>query len=131
LIGAKGPEQLEVPGAAEAGHFGPERLGDLDRKRPDASRGAVDQDPGPRSRFDDDAPKRERDAARDWLANSWSLVHRWGSGGVFPNFPDPDLTDWASAYHGPNYQRLTRVKASCDPDNVFYFHQSLPPASLL
>jgi FAD/FMN-containing dehydrogenase len=49
-------------------------------------------------------------------------------GGVFPNFPDPDLTDWAHAYHGTNYERLTRVKASYDPDNVFRFHQSLPPA---
>ena len=81
--------------------------------------------------LDDDASTRERDAARDWLAKSWSLVHRWGSGGVFPNFPDPDLTDWASAYHGANYQRLTRVKANCDPDNVFHFHQSVPPANRL
>jgi len=76
-----------------------------------------------------DASRRERDAGRDWLATSWSLVHQWGSGGVFPNFPDPDLTDWAHAYHGTNYERLTRVKASYDPGNVFRFHQSLPPAN--
>jgi FAD/FMN-containing dehydrogenase len=76
-----------------------------------------------------DASSRERHAGRDWLAKSWSLVHRWGSGGVFPNFPDPDLTDWAHAYHGANYERLTRIKASYDPDNVFRFHQSLPLAN--
>jgi hypothetical protein len=78
--------------------------------------------------LDADASVRERDAGRDWTATSWSIVHRWGSGGVFPNFPDPDLTDWASAYHGANYHRLTRVKARYDPDNVFQFRQSLPPA---
>ena len=42
-----------------------------------------------------DAPAAEREAARDWLARSWSFVHPWGTGRVYPNFPDPDLEDWA------------------------------------
>jgi FAD/FMN-containing dehydrogenase len=75
-----------------------------------------------------DASRRERDAGRDWLARSWAIVHPWGSGGVFPNFPEPNLRDWERAYHGINYERLTRVKASYDPDDVFRFQQSLPPA---
>ena len=75
-----------------------------------------------------EASRGELDAGRDWLAGSWASVQRWSSGGVFPNFPDPDLVDWASAYHGANYDRLTRIKATYDPDNVFRFHQSLPPA---
>ena len=78
--------------------------------------------------LDADASVHERDAARNWLVRSWSLVHPHGSGGVFPNFPDPDLTDWR-AYHGVNYERLTRVKARYDPDDFFRFHQSLPPAN--
>jgi FAD/FMN-containing dehydrogenase len=73
-----------------------------------------------------DAATTERDAARGWLGRSWALVHPWGSGGVYPNFPDPDLPDWARAYYGSNYDRLLRVKASYDPDNFFRFHQSLP-----
>jgi FAD/FMN-containing dehydrogenase len=73
-----------------------------------------------------DAPTTERDVARGWLTRSWALVHRWGSGGVYPNFPDPDLEDWAHAYHGNNYDRLVGVKARYDPDNFFRFHQSLP-----
>lgn len=48
-----------------------------------------------------------------------ALVHPWGSGGVYPNFPDPDLEDWAHACHGSNYDRLLRVKAEHDPDNFF------------
>jgi FAD/FMN-containing dehydrogenase len=76
-----------------------------------------------------DSSRQERDAGRDWLTRSWAMAHPWGSGGVFPNFPDPDLADWAHAYHGGNYDRLTRVKATYDPDNVFRFHQSLPPAN--
>jgi hypothetical protein len=73
-----------------------------------------------------DAAPTERAAARDWLARSWTLVHPWGSGGVYPNFPDPDLQDWAHAYHGTNYDRLRRIKAAYDPDGVFRFQQSLP-----
>jgi FAD/FMN-containing dehydrogenase len=72
------------------------------------------------------AAPAERGAARDWLARSWALVHPWGSGGVYPNFPDPDLQHWARAYHGTNYDRLRRVKAAYDPGRFFGFHQSLP-----
>jgi FAD/FMN-containing dehydrogenase len=78
--------------------------------------------------LDADATVRERDVARNWLARSWTIVHPYGSGGVFLNFPDPALTDWIRAYHDVNYERLTHVKARYDPDNHFRFHQSLPPA---
>jgi FAD/FMN-containing dehydrogenase len=64
---------------------------------------------------------------RDWLTRSWSIVHPWGSGGVYPNFPDPDLRDWARAYHGSNYERLRGVKARYDPTGFFRFAQSLHP----
>ena len=76
---------------------------------------------------DPGASAAEADAARRWLTRSWASVHRWGSGGVYPNFPDPDLRNWARAYHGNNYERLLRIKARYDPGNFFRFHQSLPP----
>jgi hypothetical protein len=66
------------------------------------------------------------DDARDWLMQSWKTARPWGSGRVFPNFPDPDLDDWGPAYYGANYDRLLRIKGTFDPDNVFRFHQSLP-----
>ena len=74
---------------------------------------------------DSRATPEQRRSARDWLARSWALVHPWGSGRVYPNFPDPELDDWPRAYHAGNVERLTRVKAAYDPDNVFRFHQSL------
>jgi FAD/FMN-containing dehydrogenase len=75
---------------------------------------------------DSDAATTGGDAARAWLGRSWALLHPWGSGGVYPNFPDPELRDWAHAYHGDNYHRLVRVKERYDPGNVFRFHQSVP-----
>jgi FAD/FMN-containing dehydrogenase len=77
--------------------------------------------------LDPEATTQQRDAAHDWLRRSWAGVHPWGSGGVYPNFPDPDVDDWARAYHGANHERLSRVKARYDPDDVFRFHQSALP----
>jgi FAD/FMN-containing dehydrogenase len=58
-------------------------------------------------------------AGQRWVRRSWSIAHRWGSGRVYPNFPDPDLADWAAAYHANNQDRLRRVKQAYDPDGVF------------
>ena len=69
--------------------------------------------------LDPEAPSEEQQAARRWLTRSWEIVHPFGSGGVYPNFPDPELDDWERAYHGDNYARLARVKAEYDPANVF------------
>jgi FAD/FMN-containing dehydrogenase len=63
-----------------------------------------------------------------WRDASWRTVHPWGTGGVYPNFPDPDLDDGETAYHGSNLTRLRQVKRRYDPDNWFRFHQSLTPA---
>jgi FAD/FMN-containing dehydrogenase len=68
----------------------------------------------------------EQEAAHQWVARSWAVVHPMASGRVFPNFADPELEDWASAYYGPNYQRLVRIKARYDPAGFFRYHQSLP-----
>ena len=74
----------------------------------------------------DTDPDTRPDAGRSWLARSWGLLHPFASGGVYPNFPDPDLPDWERAYYGANCSRLRKVKTTYDPDNFFSFHQSLP-----
>lgn len=53
-----------------------------------------------------------------WLDSSWQAVHRYGSGGVYPNFPDPTLTDPERAYWCSNLQRLRRTKGTFDPDQI-------------
>lgn len=71
------------------------------------------------------SPADDPAAAREWLARSWEIVHPYGSGGVYANFPDPDLEDAARAYHGTNLERLRRAKERYDPDRIFAFDQSL------
>jgi hypothetical protein len=58
-------------------------------------------------------------AARQWVTSSWASVHSWGSGRVYPNFPDPGLPDRGRAYYRDNYPRLRTIKASYDPGAVF------------
>ncbi|MPZ97565.1 MAG: FAD-binding protein [Propionibacteriales bacterium] len=60
-----------------------------------------------------------------WVQRSWAGLHPWGSGRVYPNFPDPELTDWTEAYHGSNYARLARVKRTYDPERLLHFPQSV------
>jgi FAD binding domain/Berberine and berberine like len=59
------------------------------------------------------------EAARAWLSESWELVHPAGSGGVYANFPDPDLRDEHRAYWGGNLERVRRVKEKYDPERAF------------
>jgi FAD/FMN-containing dehydrogenase len=54
---------------------------------------------------------------REWLRRAYDIVHPYGSGGVYPNFPDPDVDD--RAYLGENLERVRAVKAAYDPGGVF------------
>ncbi len=60
-----------------------------------------------------------------WRDRSWALAHPYGSGRVYPNFPDPALRDWAAAYHGANVERLRAVKRRYDPERLFRFPQAI------
>jgi FAD/FMN-containing dehydrogenase len=69
--------------------------------------------------IDPNGSSAAEEAPRRWLEHSWLSVRPWGSGRVFPNFPDPALDDPGRAYYAGNYERLLRVKKRYDPDDVF------------
>ncbi|WP_349409165.1 FAD-binding oxidoreductase [Pseudalkalibacillus sp. SCS-8] len=48
--------------------------------------------------------------------------------GSYVNVPDQNIKDFGAAYYGTNFERLKQVKAMYDPNNVFHFPQSIPPA---
>ena len=52
-----------------------------------------------------------------WLDESYALTRPCGTGGAYPNFPEPGLPD--EAYYLGNTGRLRRIRSAYDPSAVF------------
>lgn len=70
------------------------------------------------------------DEHRTWARHWWQQIRPYSTGGNYVNFqmPDDDGTRTAAAY-GTNYDRLTRIKATWDPYNLFRTNRNLSPAT--
>nr|WP_238426695.1 BBE domain-containing protein [Streptomyces adustus] len=51
-----------------------------------------------------------------------------GEGGGAEGEPAARRQDWETAYWRNNFARLRKIKAKYDPQNVFQYDQSVPPA---
>ncbi len=71
----------------------------------------------------------DAETLREWTVGYWEAVHPYAAGGAYVNFMMEEGQARVQATYGPNYDRLTRVKAQYDPDNVFRVNQNIPPAS--
>ena len=67
-------------------------------------------------------------AVRDWTVDYWEAVHPFSAGGAYVNFMMDEGQDRVQATYGDNYDRLTKVKAEYDPENVFRVNQNIVPA---
>jgi hypothetical protein len=69
------------------------------------------------------------DTHQQWARSSWDRIRPFSTGGNYINFQttDDDATRIESAYRG-NYQRLRRIKAEYDPENLFRVNRNLEPA---
>ncbi|GAQ72981.1 putative FAD-linked oxidoreductase YvdP [Streptomyces turgidiscabies] len=62
-----------------------------------------------------------------WLREVHATMQPHLGTGGYTNGMDPELTEWAVAYHGENYPRMQRVKATHDPEQLFTFPQAVTP----
>ncbi len=67
-------------------------------------------------------------ALRDWTVGYWEALHPYSAGGAYVNFMMEEGQARVKATYGGNYDRLARVKATYDPDNVFRVNQNILPA---
>ncbi|WP_020578751.1 FAD-binding oxidoreductase [Actinopolymorpha alba] len=66
--------------------------------------------------------------AQAWIAE-FSQALRPYVDGAYVNVPNIGMQDWETAYWGPNFGRLRKIKAKYDPNNIFQYEQSVPPAT--
>ncbi len=63
-----------------------------------------------------------------WTQAMYDAVRPWLSGSAYQGYADPNLADWQQQYYGASLERLRAIKRKYDPDNVFRYAQSIPPA---
>lgn len=67
------------------------------------------------------------DRRTQWLRDVHATMQPHLGTGGYTNGMDPELTDWAAAYHAENYPRMRQVKAAVDPEQFFTFPQAVTP----
>ncbi|WP_336713417.1 FAD-binding oxidoreductase [Arthrobacter sp. USHLN218] len=68
-------------------------------------------------------------AIADWVKAYWEELHPTSDGGAYVNFMMDEGPERIRASYRENFERLARVKAQYDPDNVFHINQNIPPAA--
>ncbi|HZT45548.1 MAG TPA: FAD-binding oxidoreductase [Gaiellaceae bacterium] len=68
-------------------------------------------------------------AISDWARAYSDAVKPYSLGTGYVNFQMQETGDRVRAMYGSNYDRLARVKAQYDPDNLFSVNQNIPPTS--
>jgi hypothetical protein len=72
----------------------------------------------------------EQERVIDWVREGHALTNTFATNADFLNFnvlDAPNRPDRIRAAYGDNYERLTRIKASYDPSNLFRVNNNIPP----
>jgi FAD/FMN-containing dehydrogenase len=67
-------------------------------------------------------------AIRTWASDYWDALRPYSTGGGYVNMMMLEDEDRVKAVYGPHWDRLARIKARYDPDNVFHVNQNIHPA---
>ena len=66
-----------------------------------------------------------------WVRETWNRIQPFVAGGVYVNeLGDDEGVDRVQMAYGPNYERLQRIKAKYDPQNVFSLHANITPVAV-
>ncbi len=76
----------------------------------------------------DDDPAHD-DEVIAWTRETFEALAPFSTGGVYVNFVGNEGDERVRAAYGPAYERLARIKARYDPDNVFSTNQNVRPAT--
>ena len=68
-------------------------------------------------------------AVRDWSVDYFEALHPYSAGGAYVNMMMDEGQDRVRASYRENYDRLARIKAQYDPENLFRVNQNIQPAA--
>lgn len=74
-----------------------------------------------------DPDPAQRDVITSWSRTYWEALRPSAVGGAYVNFLMGEGQDQVRAAYRGNYDRLTRIKAKYDPDNLFRINQNVLP----
>ncbi len=63
-----------------------------------------------------------------WCVEYFEALHPYSAGGAYVNMMMDEGQERVRASYGPNYDRLARIKATYDPQNLFRVNQNIVPA---
>ena len=78
--------------------------------------------------FGVDPDPANADTIRDWCIGYYDDTHEYSAGGAYVNFMMEEGQERVRATYRGNYDRLARIKAQYDPNNVFRINQNIQPA---
>jgi FAD/FMN-containing dehydrogenase len=67
------------------------------------------------------------DSIRKWTIDYFEALHPYSAGGAYVNMMMDEGQERVRASYRDNYDRLARVKATYDPDNLFHVNQNIQP----
>lgn len=71
-----------------------------------------------------DAPQQEKRLINAF-ADIQKLIKENGITAQYRNYPDINFDDWQHSYYGKNYKKLQEIKSKYDPENLFFYEQSI------
>ena len=75
-----------------------------------------------------DPDPRNKEKITAWTKNYYNETHKFSAGGAYVNFLMEEGQDRVKSSYGVNYERLSKIKAKYDPNNIFRVNQNIRPA---
>jgi hypothetical protein len=76
-----------------------------------------------------DAAPENAGAIKDWTVGYFDALHPHSAGGAYVNMMMDEGQERVRASYRDNYERLARIKATYDPNNLFRVNQNIEPAA--
>jgi FAD/FMN-containing dehydrogenase len=76
-----------------------------------------------------DPDPANKEIISNWARQYWDAIHPYSAGGAYVNFMMEEGEERVKACYKDNYEKLAKVKAKYDPNNLFRVNQNIKPGT--